>query len=157
APRVLRCFPTRRSSDLWSWRWRTAPSPVSFLWRSCMNTGAIARFVLRHKAIVALAWVALLVASIGLMPRALGALSEDFSLQDSESTQANGRILGQFDGVGGIAHPLVLVVDLPEGTTVDDPMVQQDLDRVFGKVAEARPDARIASYASTGDDVFVSD
>jgi RND superfamily putative drug exporter len=122
-----------------------------------MNTGAIARFVLRHKAIVALAWVALLVASIGLMPRALGALSEDFSLQDSESTQANGRILGQFDGVGGIAHPLVLVVDLPEGTTVDDPMVQQDLDRVFGKVAEARPDARIASYASTGDDVFVSE
>ena len=67
-----------------------------------MDTGAIARFVLRHKAIVALAWVAMLVAAIALMPRALGALSDDFSLPDSESAQANGRIL-QFGGTGAIA------------------------------------------------------
>lgn len=122
-----------------------------------MNTGVIARFVLRHKAIVALAWVAMLVAAISLMPRALGALSEDFSLPDSESTQANGHILGQFGGTGAIAHPLALVVDLPEGTTVDSPGVREDLDRVVRKVQTARPDARIASWTSTGDDVFVSD
>jgi putative drug exporter of the RND superfamily len=122
-----------------------------------MDTGAIARFVLRHKAIVALAWVAMLIAAITLMPRALGALSEDFSLPDSESTQANTRILREFGGTGAIAHPLVLVVELPDGTTVDAPGVIEDLDRVFAKVQEARPDARIASWASTGDDVFVSD
>src|SRR5690606_6721801 len=64
---------------------------------------------------------------------------------------------GRVDGVAGVAPPLVLAVALPQGPTADDPMAQQGLDRVFGKVAEARPDARIASYASPGDDVFVSD
>ena len=46
---------------------------------------------------------------------------------------------------------------LPKGTTVDSPGVAAELDAALAKVQAALPDARIASYGSTGDPAFVSE
>ncbi|HVL23723.1 MAG TPA: MMPL family transporter, partial [Thermomicrobiales bacterium] len=122
-----------------------------------MNVATISRFVLRRKALAGLAWLAIFIAAIALMPTAIGQLSDDFSMPGSESADANTAIMQRYGGVGGFSAPLVPVVDLPDGTTVDSPGVKNELAAVFAKIAEARPDARVVSWASTGDDAFVSD
>ena len=45
---------------------------------------------------------------------------------------------------------------LPEGESVDSEAVIADLEALDASLAEALPGSRIASYASTGDDAFVS-
>ena len=60
-------------------------------------------------------------------------------------------------GNGGDVAPIVPVVQLPQGTTVDSPGVSEQLDAALAKVEAALPEARTASYASTGDRAFVSD
>lgn len=120
-----------------------------------MNVGQICRFVLGHKTLVAIAWLAVAVASIALMPAVIDRLSTDFDMPGTESTEANVAILETY-GNGAYAQPLVPVVTLPEGTTVASPGVRAELDAVFARVTEARPEARTVSWASTGDAAFVS-
>lgn len=122
-----------------------------------MNVASISRFVLAHKRIVLVAWLAIFVGAIALMPRAMDQLSTDFTMPGSESADANAAIMQEYGGVGGFSAPLVPVIDLPDGTTVDDPGVRQEIDAVFAAISGARPDARVVSWASTGDDAFVSD
>src|SRR5687767_1522745 len=108
-----------------------------------MNVATISRFVLRHKRSVGLAWVVIFIAAIALMPTAMNQLSDDFSMPGSESADANAEIMARYGGVGGFAAPLVPVVELPEGTTVDTPGVREELATVFATIAEARPEARV--------------
>src|SRR5918992_1307468 len=89
----------------------------------------------------------------GLAP-AGGALSQQFSVPGREGFETN-RELAAIYGNGGDAAPLVPVVSLPPGTTVDSPGVQGELDAALAKVASALPESRTASYASTGDRAFV--
>ena len=51
-------------------------------------------------------------------------------------------IARDYGGTGGDTSPLVPVVTLPEGTSVDSPAVQHDLDAVDRKLGEALPGAR---------------
>jgi putative drug exporter of the RND superfamily len=67
------------------------------------------------------------------------------------------REIAALYGNGGDVVPIVPVVTLPEGTTVDSPAVTEELDTALARVQEALPDARLASYASTGDRAFVSE
>ncbi|MCA1680695.1 MAG: MMPL family transporter, partial [Actinobacteria bacterium] len=67
------------------------------------------------------------------------------------------RDLAQIYGNGGDVAPIVPVVRLPQGKTVDSPGVTQQLEAALGRVKVALPDARLTSYASTDDRVFVSD
>jgi len=48
-------------------------------------------------------------------------------------------------------------VTLPEGESFDSPAVRADLERIEADLEDALPGARIASYASTGDETFVSE
>jgi RND superfamily putative drug exporter len=121
-----------------------------------MSTGSISRFVLKHKAIVIVAWLVIFVAGMVLTSAATGQLSENFDLPGTESADANGQILARY-GNGAIADPVVPVVTLPEGTTVDTPGIREELAAVDAAIAGAGVPARIASWASTGDDAFVSD
>src|SRR5439155_18782644 len=57
---------------------------------------------------------------------------------------------------GGDTLPLLPVVTLPQGKTVDSPGVRGELAQVDKRLERALPHARIASYASTGDKAFVS-
>ena len=55
------------------------------------------------------------------------------------------------------SRPIVPVVTLPQGRTVDTPGVREELDAALVKVEAALPESMSASFASTGDRAFVSD
>ena len=115
----------------------------------------LTRWVLRHKRLVTALWVVIAIAAFGAVGPAGDALSEEFSLPGRESYETNLDIAALY-GNGGDVAPIVPVVTLPQGTTVDTPGVKRELDAALARVQKVLPDARIASYGSTGDDAFVS-
>jgi putative drug exporter of the RND superfamily len=121
--------------------------------RNAMTT--LTRWVLRHKKLVLGFWVVLALAGFTAMKPAGDALSTSFDIPGSEASDANTRIAEVY-GSGGDVAPIVPVVTLPKGTTVDSPGVAGELEGALAKVQAALPDARVASYASTHDRAFVS-
>jgi RND superfamily putative drug exporter len=113
--------------------------------------------VLAHKRTVVLAWVVLAIAGFAAAGPAIDALDPEFSVPDKEGWETNVAIAERYGGTGGDTAPLLPVVTLPEGQSADSPAVKTDLEELDDRLAEALPGARIASYASTGDEVFVSD
>jgi RND superfamily putative drug exporter len=112
------------------------------------------RFLLRHRLAVGLFWLTVLIVGIASAGKVSGRLTTDFSLPGAKSYEANRAILRVY-GNGADARPLVPVVTLPAGTTVDSPGVRSALERAFGAVARD-PRLRVVSWASTGDRAFVS-
>ena len=120
-----------------------------------MSVAALSRFVLAHKRLVVVCWALVTVVSIASVSSAVGALSQDFSIPGREGAEASQAIVETY-GNGGELPPLVPVVTLPEGTTVDSPGVVPELGALFGQIEAAAPSVRVASFASTGDRAFVS-
>jgi putative drug exporter of the RND superfamily len=117
---------------------------------------ALTRWVLRHKALVVICWLGLTAAGVASAPRAIQAMSSDFgSLPGRPAYEANQQIRRLY-GNGGDANPLVLVVRLPDGTTVDTPGVRAELAAAVGRAAQAVGGGRAASYDDGGDRGFVS-
>ncbi len=116
----------------------------------------ITRWVLAHKRTVVLAWVLLTIAGIMAAGPASDALKAEFSIPDKESWKTNVEIAERYDGDRNGSAPMLPVATLPPGETVGSPGVRADLERLDARLAEALPGARIASYASTGDEGFVS-
>jgi putative drug exporter of the RND superfamily len=117
---------------------------------------SLTRWVLAHKRIVVAFWAVLTIAGMAAAGPASEALDQEFSVPDTEGWETNVKITEMYDGTGDQV-PLMPVVTLPEGQTVDSPGVRAELAKVDARLAEAVPKARIASYASTGDDTFVSE
>lgn len=117
---------------------------------------ALTHWVLGHKTLVVGIWIVLAIGGFAAMKPAGDALSTSFDIPGSEAFSANSRIAEVY-GNGGDVAPIVPVVTLPRGTTVDSPGVAAELSAAMAKVKTALPDARIASYASTHDRAFVSD
>jgi putative drug exporter of the RND superfamily len=117
---------------------------------------SITRWVLAHKRIVALFWVVLTVVGIATVNQATQALDQKFSVPGKEGWETNVAIAEHFHGTGGDTAPIVPVVTLPNGKTVDSPGIGAQLTKVDSQLERALPGARIASYASTGDRAFVS-
>ena len=118
---------------------------------------SLTRWVLAHKRIVVGLWVALTIAGMAAAGPATDALEPEFSVPDKEGWETNVAIAERYRGTGGDTSPLVPVVTLPQGESVDSPAVRSDLARIDARLQEALPAARIASYSSTRDDTFVSD
>jgi RND superfamily putative drug exporter len=114
----------------------------------------LTRWVLAHKRLVAGAWVLVTIAAFAAVGPASDSLSEEFPIPGEEGFETN-RDIASIYGSGGDVAPIVPVVTLPAGTTVDS--VTGELDAALDKVQAALPDARIASYASTRDEAFVSE
>jgi uncharacterized membrane protein YdfJ with MMPL/SSD domain len=114
----------------------------------------LSRWLLRHKLAVLGFWLAVLLVGLVLAPTVSQRLSTNFSLPGQRGYQANLAIAETY-GSGGHAHPIVPVITLPPGVTVDSPGVREGLGRGFAAVAAALP-ARVVSYASGGDRRFVS-
>ncbi|MDQ4041270.1 MAG: MMPL family transporter, partial [Actinomycetota bacterium] len=116
----------------------------------------LTRWVLSHKRTVVLTWLVLTVAGIAAAGPATDALKPEFSVPNKEGWETNVAIAERYRGTGGDTAPLVPVVKLPQGQTVASPGVRADLAKLDARLARALPNARIASYASTGDRTFVS-
>jgi RND superfamily putative drug exporter len=118
---------------------------------------SLTRWVLAHKKTVVISWIVLTIAGIMAAGPATDNLDTEFSVPDKEGWETNVAIAEQYRGTGGDASPLLPVVTLPEGQSVDSPAVKSDLAQMDARLREALPASRIASYASTGDRAFVSD
>ena len=118
---------------------------------------SLTRWVLAHKRTVVVGWILLTIAGVMAAGPASDALEAEFSVPDKEGWETNVDIAKLYQGTGGDTVPLVPVVTLPAGKTVDSPGVRSDLRRIDRRLDEALPRSRVASYASTGDRAFVSD
>ena len=115
----------------------------------------LARWSLAHRWIVVAGWLVLTLAG-GLAAAQSGhRLSVAFDLPGQPGYETNKAIVAGF-GSGGDNPPLVVVVRLPPGITVDSPGVRAQLASAYGRAAAALPGARAASWVSTGDRAFVS-
>jgi RND superfamily putative drug exporter len=113
-------------------------------------------WVLRHKRLVLGFWLAVTIAAFAAIGPAGSALSQQFNVPGREGFETN-KELAAIYGNGGDVAPLVPVVTLPQGKTVDSPGVSGELETALAKVEAALPGASTASYASTRDRAFVSD
>ena len=114
---------------------------------------SLTRFVLAHKRIVVIGWIALTIAGIAASGAATERLTNDSSIPDTEGWETTIAIAERYNGSG---RPLLPVVTLPAGTTVDSPGVKAELAAVDARLRRALPQSRIASFASTGSRAFVS-
>jgi RND superfamily putative drug exporter len=117
---------------------------------------ALTRFVLDHKRLVLGFWLVVTIAAFAAIQPAGNALSQQFGVPGREGFETNQELAALY-GNGGDVAPLVPVVRLPDGKTVDSAGVGEQLDAALAKVKAALPEARIASYPSTGDRAFVSE
>jgi RND superfamily putative drug exporter len=115
----------------------------------------LTRWVLSHKAIVGIAWLILTLAGFALSQTAVNALSQQFQLPGREAYVTNVAIERIF-GNGGESNPIVGVVTLPKGTTVDSPGVRAQLRQAYAAALKAVPGSRAVSYGSTPNRVLVS-
>ena len=118
---------------------------------------SLTRWVLAHKRTVVVSWIVLTVAGIMAAGPASDALEPEFSVPEKEGWETNVEIAKRYFGTGGDTVPLVPVVTLPQGRTVNSPGVRSDLARIDRRLDDRLPRSRIASYSSTGDRTFVSD
>ena len=118
---------------------------------------SLTRWVLAHKKTVVVSWILLTIAGIMAAGPASKALDQKFSVPNKEGWETNEAIAAKYNGTGGDTSPLLPVVTLPQGQSVDSPQVKHDLDKLDTTLAKTLPGSRVASYASTGNKAFVSD
>ena len=115
---------------------------------------ALTRFVLRHKALVALFWVAVAVAGVLTISGTTHRMTNSFAMP-GQAYQVDNQIARQY-GNGGNQTPYVPVITAPAGERITDPAVAAATGRAFGALARAIPDVRIADYATTHNPAFVT-
>ena len=115
---------------------------------------ALTRFVLRHKALVGLTWLLIAVAGVMTVSGTTHRMTNDFSMP-GQAFKVDNQIVAEY-GNGGSQSPYVPVLTVPAGERVTDPAVAAETGRVFGAIAAAVPDVRVADYSSTGNARFVT-
>ena len=111
--------------------------------------------VLKHRRLVAIAWVLLAIGGAAASASLGGALSNASSAPGRPAFAANREIETRF-GSGGAVSPLVAVVKLAGGRTVEDPAVQRELRSALGSIQEQVPGARVASVLNADPRSFTS-
>jgi putative drug exporter of the RND superfamily len=117
---------------------------------------ALTRWVLAHKRIVVLFWVLVTLIGVASAGSATKALKQKFSVPGKEGWITNQQITREFKGTGGDHAPLLPVVTLPAGRTVDAAGVQGELRALEARFEHVLPGSRVAGYASTHSHAFVS-
>ena len=117
---------------------------------------SLTRWVLAHKRIVVVFWLVLTLVGMASAGSATKALKQKFSVPGKEGWIANQQIARDFHGTGGNGSPLLTVVTLPAGKSVASPGVRGELAAVEARLEHALPGTRLAGYASTQSNTFVS-
>jgi putative drug exporter of the RND superfamily len=117
---------------------------------------SLCRWVLSHKRIVVVSWIVLTLAGIAAVGPASSALRSDPTVPHKEGWTTNATIAYLYGSDPDGTAPLIPVVTLPRGETVETAGVHAELERVDARLRAALPTARIASYVSTGDKTFLS-
>jgi RND superfamily putative drug exporter len=115
---------------------------------------ALTRFVLRHKALVALLWLVVAAAGVLTVGGTTHRMTNNFSMP-GQAYQVDNRIAAEY-GNGGSQTPYVEVLTVAPGQKVTDPSVAAETGRVFGAIRQSAQSVRIADYATTGNRAFVT-
>ncbi|MBO0894492.1 MAG: MMPL family transporter, partial [Acidimicrobiales bacterium] len=108
---------------------------------------ALTAFVLRHKRLVVLAWLALALAGAATLTWTTNRLSSDFSLPGQPGYVADARITSLYHN-GGNTPPVVVTATAPTAGPSD----AATADRIFAAAAHAvYPGSRVADEANTND------
>src|SRR5437870_8150867 len=116
----------------------------------------LTRWVLSHKRIVVVFWVIVTLVGVASAGSATKALKQKFSVPGKEGWVTNQQIAREFHGTGGDHAPLLPVVTLPAGRSVDSAGVRGELRALEARFEQVLPGSRQAGYASTGSRAFVS-
>jgi RND superfamily putative drug exporter len=111
---------------------------------------ALTRFVLRHKLLVTVFWLAVVAAGIMTIGGTTHRMTNTFAMP-GQAYRVDSQIAREY-GNGGSQTPYVAVLTAPPGQRVDAAVT----GRVFGALHRAVPDARIADYATTGSRAFLT-
>ena len=112
-----------------------------------------AELVLKHRRLVMLFWVVVMVAGGALSSTVSDRLTVDFSLPGQPGTDAAAKIVQTY-GNGGDTTPMLATVTVPQGSSIDQQ--QAAVDKAFQAVATQVKGVRVVDQQSTGDDVFVT-
>ena len=115
---------------------------------------ALTRFVLRHKALVAISWLVIAVAGAVTISGTTHRMTNDFAMP-GQAFKVNNQIVAEY-GNGGSQAPYVPVLTAPPGERMTEPAIARQAGRVFGSIAASVPDARVVDYSSTGSQRFVT-
>src|ERR1700730_9058545 len=116
----------------------------------------LTRWVLAHKRIVVIFWVLLTLVGMASAGSATKALKQKFSVPGKEGWVTNQQIAHDFHGTGGNSAPLLPVVTLPAGQSVNSVGVQRELRALEARIERTLPGTRMAGYAGTHNPVFLS-
>ncbi|HTU75354.1 MAG TPA: MMPL family transporter [Trebonia sp.] len=114
----------------------------------------LTRFILRHKAIIAVGWLAIVIAGVFTVSGTLHRMTNDFSMP-GQAYQVDNQIAAQY-GNGGSQAPYVAVLTVPQGERAAQPATAALAGQAFAAISRAVPGARIADYASTGNPAFIT-
>jgi len=114
----------------------------------------LTEFVLHHRKWVMLFWAVMFVVGAFSAGKATERLTVDFSLPGQPGYETSVKIVDQY-GNGGSFQPYLPVVTVPEGTTAVEEM--DTITGVFDEISATVPDLRLADYAQTNDDVFLTE
>ncbi|HEX3812601.1 MAG TPA: MMPL family transporter [Mycobacteriales bacterium] len=113
----------------------------------------LTRFVLKHKLLIALAWLLVAVAGGLTASGTIKRLTTSFEMP-GPATTTDKQVTALYHY--GVADPVVPVITLPAGQTVRSPGVAAAVGRVFSAAQKAVPGARIVDYSGTRDPAFVT-
>jgi len=116
----------------------------------------LTRWVLAHKRIVVIFWVLLTLVGMASAGSATKSLKQKFSVPGKEGWVTNQQIQRDFHGTGGNGAPLLPVVTLPAGKSLGSSAVRAELQAVEARLERILPGTRVAGYASTHNQAFVS-
>src|SRR3954469_15892351 len=114
----------------------------------------IAEFVLRHRRLVGVTWLLIVIAGVMLTQRVNDRLVVDFSLPGQPGTETANQIDREFHA-GGKTAPFVMTLTLPAGQTLSGN--EGAVGDAFAAVAQKVPDTWLVDEANTHDDAFRTD
>lgn len=114
----------------------------------------LATYVLSHRAVVALVWLAVAVAGVATAGRTVDALSYDFGLPGQPAYETNTQIQ-QIYGGGGVNDPLVLTSTAADGS-LGTPDEQRSFSSAAEQIAASAPGARVVTPANSDPTSLVS-
>lgn len=114
----------------------------------------LATYVLSHRAVIALVWLAVAVAGVATAGRTVDALSYDFGLPGQPAYETNTQIQ-QIYGGGGVNDPLVLTSTAADGS-LGTPDEQRSFSSAAEQIAASAPGARVVTPANSDPTSLVS-
>src|SRR5690348_12669029 len=115
---------------------------------------SITRIALRHRRLVALAWITLAVVGVLTVSSATSGLSHGFNTPGTAGYDANARMLKTF-GIDGNEQPTIAVLHLPAGEGMRTPAGQAAAARTLAAASRAGHLA-VADYANTHNPKLIS-